>query len=418
MSPWARLLDYYAWHYKLLFVISGGNQLGPLELQLQSRNLAGSNPLQIENAVILALHADGLRRRVLSPSEAINAITVGAAHSSNGSSPLPTTQIDPFRLESDYPSPISPFGLGFRKSIKPELLHDGGRQVYTDRISPSVPIVLELPRTSYSPKGLLHAAPLVTPGRLDGEIRSTGTSNAAALVTRCGAQILESLEPLRAQAGGDFAKDEFSALLAKVVLIHSAKQMNTAKSLEEILAINATATDFRNRWFGYGKIDENRLLGSTDRRASMLAVGRIEADMIDLFEIPLPPCLDSKKVHRRLTITLVWFSPLNPKSARYRRAALEFNIDAVHLDETLAVKSVDVRRDRFHTGTVHHAVFEGEKAAVFPTNQVLPFVVECKSDAGEMKEKVPYALAVSVESREALPILAQIRQTIQIRQRT
>ena len=97
---------------------------------------------------------------------------------------------------------------------------------------------------------------------------------------------------------------------------------------------------------------------------------------------------------------------------------MEFNIDAVHLDETLAVKSVDVRRDRFHTGTVHHAVFEGEKAAVFPTNQVLPFVVECKSDAGEMKEKVPYALAVSVESREALPILAQIRQTIQIRQRT
>ena len=418
MSPWARLLDYYAWHHKLLFVVAGGNQLGPLELKLPSASLTKSDPVQIEKAVIMALQSDGLKRRVLSPSESINAITVGAAHAPNGASPLPSAQLDPFRSESDFPSPISPFGLGHRKSIKPEVLHEGGRQTYTDRVSPSVPVVIELPRSAFSPKGLRHAAPTATPGRLDGEVQSTGTSNAAALVTRNGAQILESLEPLRQQVGGDFAAAEFSALLAKAVLIHSAKQMFTAKVLDEVLTPHTVATDFRNRWFGYGKIDQNRLFGSTDRRASMLAVGRIEADKIDLFEIPLPACLDSKKVHRRLTLTLVWFTPINPKSVRYRRAALEFNIEANHLSETLAVKSVDVRRDRFHSGTVHHAVFEGEKAAVFPANQVLPFVVECKSDAGEMKGPVPYVLAVSVESREALPILSEIQQAIRIRQKT
>ena len=417
MSPWARLLDYYSWHHKLLFIVSGGNQLGPLELKLPSGSLSASNPAQIEKAVIQALQSDGLKRRVLAPSESINALTVGAAHAPDGGLPLPSAQLDPFRSTSDYPSPISPFGLGYRKSIKPEVLHDGGRQTYTDRVVPSVPVVIELPRLAFSPKGLRHAAPSATPGRLDGEIRSTGTSNAAALVTRFGAEIIESLDPLRRQVGGDFANDEFSALLVKAILIHSAKQMGPAQALEEILTLKAAVTDFRNRWFGYGKIDKNRLMGSADRRASMLAVGRIEADKIDLFEVPLPACLDSKKVHRRLTITLVWFTPINPKSVRYRRASLEFNIEANQLAETLAVRSVDVRRDRFHTGTVHHAVFEGEKAAVFPANQVLPFVVECRSDAGEMKEPVPYALAVSVESREALPIFSEIQQAIRVRQK-
>lgn len=416
MSPWARLLDYYSWNHKLLFVVSGGNQVGPLELKLPSGSLAASSPVQIENAVIQALKSDGLNRRVLAPSESINALTVGAAHAPNATCQLPSGHLDPFRSESDFPSPISPFGLGYRKSIKPEVLHDCGRQTYTDRVAPSVPVVLELPRSSFSPKGQRHAAPSATPGRLDGEFLSTGTSNAAALVTRFGAQIIESLDPLRRQVGGDFANDEFTALLVKAILIHSAKQMGPPRVLEEILTPQAAVTDFRNRWFGYGKIDRNRLLGSADRRASMLAVGRIQADKIDLFEVPLPTCLDSKKVHRRLTVTLVWFTPINPKSVKYRRAALEFNIEAKQLAETLAVASVDVRRDRFHTGTVHHAVFEGEKAAVFPANQILPFVVECRADAGEMTEPVPYALAVSVESRETLPIFSEIQQAIRVRQ--
>jgi hypothetical protein len=417
MSPWARLLDYYAWHHKLLFVVSGGNQLGSLELNLPSGRLATSSPQDIEKAVLNALRLDGLNRRVLTPGESVNALTVGAAHAPDRSAPLPTGQWDPFDPGSYYPSPISPFGLGYRRSIKPEVLDSGGRQTYQDRISPSNPIVFEIPRVAYSPKGLRHAAPSATPGRLDGEVRTTGTSNAAALVTRSAAQIIESLEVLRQQTGGDFANDEFTGLLAKAILVHAAKQMEPTAVLEKACSAKGTFADLKNRWFGYGKIERDRIYGSSDRRASMIAVGRITADNIDVFEIPLPACLDSKKVHRRLTLTLVWFTPLNAKSIRYRRAALEFNIDARHLKETLAVDSVDVRRDWFHSGTVHHAVFEGERAAVFPANQVLPLTVECRADAGDLSEHVPYVLAVSVESRETLPIRSEIEQAIRIRQR-
>ena len=66
----------------------------------------------------------------MAPGEAINAITVGAAHSdARPSSVLPDHLTDP--LPEGMPATYSSMGFGYRRSVKPEILLPGGRLVYS-----------------------------------------------------------------------------------------------------------------------------------------------------------------------------------------------------------------------------------------------------------------------------------------------
>jgi len=55
-------------------------------------------------------------------------------------------------------------------------------------------------------------------------------------------------------------------------------------------------------------------------------------------------------------------------------------------------------------GTLQHEVFEGKNAHAFEDGDKLGIKVNCAEDAGCLEGKVKYAIAVSLELAEAVPL--------------
>lgn len=124
MSAPARLLDWLAVTYNVLIVVSAGNH--PAELDQGPEG--GADEDALASVVRLSQLQAARLRSVLSPAEAINVLTVGALHDDAVTDPLPPHVLDV--LPAGDPATYSPAGGGFRRSVKPEVLVPGGRQVY------------------------------------------------------------------------------------------------------------------------------------------------------------------------------------------------------------------------------------------------------------------------------------------------
>jgi Subtilase family len=106
LSPLARLLDWLSWRHQILFLVSSGNHLEPIRLPISRDTFLSLSP-EDQRSIILRTVAEGLRvRRLLSPSEAVNALTVGAMHTDASASDLPPGHLDPFGCTT-LPSPVS-----------------------------------------------------------------------------------------------------------------------------------------------------------------------------------------------------------------------------------------------------------------------------------------------------------------------
>ena len=129
ISPWARLIDYLSYQYKLLFIISAGNIKASLPVPPYQGSIDFENAAveEREQNILFALNNNKSQRTLLSPSEAMNALTIGAWHSDSNTSPQSSTAIDPFP-SGNLPNISSAFGLGYGKTIKPDLHFDGGKE--------------------------------------------------------------------------------------------------------------------------------------------------------------------------------------------------------------------------------------------------------------------------------------------------
>jgi len=70
MSPLARLMDWLSWRYKVLVLVSGGNQLDDLVLETSRQELVHSTPEVLEEKVLQSVVKCARQRRILSPAEA------------------------------------------------------------------------------------------------------------------------------------------------------------------------------------------------------------------------------------------------------------------------------------------------------------------------------------------------------------
>jgi hypothetical protein len=136
----------------------------------------------------------------------------------------------------------------------------------------------------------------------------------------------------------------------------------------------------------------------------------------------LPASLHAQRCWRRLTMTLTWFTPINPGRREYRSLAVKFQAPRAN---PLVATGVDVHGNAVSRGTVQHEVFEGDATAMdIGANGVIEIPVTCFEDAGLTEplpeEGIPYALAVSVEvaPETALPIyeeiLARVRTAVRL----
>ena len=431
-SSWARLLDWLSWKYSVLFVVSAGNYTKDIEMSDTPRgqfDALKSDELLCSQQTCKALNDDTRHRRLLSPAESINSLTVASIHSDNSEGvAYPSHILDPLPINTlAFPSPLNAQGAGFRRSVKPDLLFPGGRQLYREEMSTSnANVVLKWLNMPRAP-GQRVAVPQLGNPTAVGYTR--GTSNAAALATRSAAIIYQNLQELFREAEDDGLGNDHVSVLLKALLVHSAYWDNMSDVLTQYLDLEVSnRQNVCSRLLGYGRADVERVISCTDQRATLLGWGNITDDRAHRYSLPLPSSLNGRNEWRKITITLAWFSPINPDHQSYRRAALWF---APYGHKEARKKAVDgpegllgvSRREAdwqaARRGTVQHEIFEGQMAAVFEQDSESVIQVNCRADAGKLVDEIPYALAVTLEVAPEidLPIYQEIVARIRPRVR-
>jgi hypothetical protein len=244
----------------------------------------------------------------------------------------------------------------------------------------------------------------------------SGTSNAAALTTRRAVQLFERIVEMRTQPGGEVLDDARVAVILKAMLVHGAAWGDLPEFIEQVFddtdnGIERWWHNKRNcaRFLGYGAADFDRGTVCNDQRVILLGCGELNADEGHIYRVPLPQALHARTEKRRLTITLAWLSPMNPRHRSYRVADLWFDPPVDHLQ----VQRTDADHDAVRRGTVQHEVLEGDDAVAINDGDSMPVKVNCKAAQGtKLTAAVPYALMVSLET--ARPLAVSIYEQVKV----
>ncbi|WP_400190684.1 S8 family peptidase [Hymenobacter sp. B81] len=431
MSAWARLIDWLSCKYNVLFIISAGNISSNIELSVSEASFISSTPEEVEQHLLKHMVSDNINRKILTPSESINAITVGSAQSDAG----PDTWINAAgRLtliqDKQLLSPISRIGFGYRGSIKPEILMPGGRKCfrkYAFNPNPDTTTILRIENFKFSkhPPGTRVAVPSTT-GSLRDTGYLTGTSGAAALATRLACQIHEMLDALNsANPSAEQIPDSYYTVLIKALLVHGAGWGNSSRRLYDIIeAKPGVPPKFVKKhitpYLGYGLVDPQRVLSCTASRVTLLGWGDLMDEKAHEFLFPLPEALEGLSIEKRLTITLAWLSPTNWLSRKYRQARMYIvNITGRNYagnGEILSFERKGVDWKTTRRGTVQHDLLVGDQAEVYVQDGNLVVKVDCRRDAPGLAKAdlTKYGIAVTLEvnERTGIEIYEQVRDKL------
>jgi hypothetical protein len=306
--------------------------------------------------------------------------------------------------------------FGFRRSIKPDILIPGGRQLY------NAPLLAT--STQYSidnslvAPGQKVALDSKQQGVLNNEAFWRGTSNATALATRGAVRLYDMLDRLRNEEGEEIP-ETLTSVLMKALLVHGAKQDDTGKQhIEQALKDARNSRQFKRvttRYLGYGAVDIERVLTCTAQRATVLGCGEIRENEVHEYAFPIPPGFSSQKIWRRLVVTLAWLTPINPDHRNFREAKLILEPGGGNWSsQILKLDRQDGDHNQVERGTVQHEILEGKKQIqAFEDGETLRIRVTCKKDAAARLDAViPYGLAVTLEAKEDIPIYQQVRARI------
>lgn len=403
MSAWARLLDWLSWEFNILFTVSAGNCTDSLLLDVDHATPPGMSDTDLQEAVLRAVYRNSHLKRLMSPSESVNALTVGACHEdASGAAANRPYRYDP--VPFGHPSVYSRFGLGYGGAVKPDVLTPGGKAFVRERPLPAQGKSELEHSIGNSAPGHRVACPGVSAMELNRTHHTRGTSNAAALTTRAAAVFHDQLVALRAEPGGEALRDEFLASLLKALMVHGAGWTTSCEPFRRLFhhqtgskyTPQARAVHERNavaRFFGYGVIDPSRVQFSDDHRVTLIGCGRLGDGQAHQFQLPLPAGLSGQAVMKRLVVTLAWLTPINPVHAKYRRAALWFEA----APDALRLARRDAEWRTVRRGTVQHEIFEGTKSVVVAEGDELSIKVNCRAEAGGLEGTAPYGLAVTLE---------------------
>ena len=407
VSPLARLLDYLADRYDLLFIVSGGNHPQPILYEPKTGDLS----TDLRQAIV----GDLIDRRLLSPAESINSLTVGALNSDRSNTDVTAAnRVEPAEVGS--PALYSAAGRGFARSVKPEVFAPGGRQIYREGFDEGQPVreLLPVDNVVIGP-GVLVAQP-GSAGSTVSAHYMRGTSPATAHVTRFASDVLDRLELLQADRGDDAVPDESLTVLTKALVVHAASWGESATWETEAGVAGTARRDELSRLLGYGRVSPSWLFTDAPHRATLVATDVLGADEQAFFEIPLPEGLRSSTHWRRLRLTLAWFSPINPRHQAYRRARLALEIP------TTSRKLLEVDRAEVHSpaavrGTVQHELLDGTDAPLFGDGDRFGVSVTARARAGALEDDIRFGLVATLETAiEAdIAVREQMRQRVRVR---
>ncbi len=428
MSTWSKLIDYLSNKYNVLFIISSGNYTENVKIDCTLTAFEKMNDSDKQAIFYKALFHQNYERKILTPSESINALTVGGLHKDS-------SVINPYNRDhnvctfQDLPSPVSRIGYGFNRSLKPEILYDCGRIHYRVRTADKKHILLQTASALRSyPPGIQVAIP-GEEGELNTIGFSTGTSNATALISNKACklhEILEEISRANTSNSSNNLSSEYYSVLIKTLLVHYADDSKAKQKLESILneisgLDQKFAKEYISQNIGYGIFDDTKAGFCTDSRVTLIGFGKLKKEQALLYRFPLPDALRGKKIDKKITITLAWFSPLNFDSGKYKIAHLYFdNITSSQNDINLHRTGSDLYPTL--RGTLQHDVVVGDGADAYIQGTDLIIKVNCRHNANGMsiKDEIRFGLAVTLElTGRKLPIYQEIknrlRQRIRVR---
>ena len=280
LSAWARLLDRLAQRFGLLFIVSAGNQVEQFGVTAYATSLAyeAATGLDRATATVVALNNIAADRRLLSPAETVNGVTVGACNDdavSPADRALTRALIDPFP-EHRTSNPSSALGPGFANAVKPDILMPGAREHL--QVVRSHAHIDVRPSGPARGAGLRVAAPPAN-GRENLDGYTNGTSAAAALASRTCHRIHDALE---AAYGAEFVSlpSINRALLLKALLIHPARWPDDMAELIRRTVGPAgrgqasRQKDNIRRFLGFGYVDADDAVACAADRATFFATER------------------------------------------------------------------------------------------------------------------------------------------------
>lgn len=416
MSPLARLLDWLSVKYNLLFIISSGNHPEVIDISIPGDDFLKLNTTERESLVVRKLYEDIRHRKLLSPAESINGLTVGALHADASQNVYLGHLFDPF--QSELPSPVSSFGSGYRRSLKPDFIAPGGRVLYDTSIGSNH---IEPRHRSIAP-GHQAAAPSTQAGPPDKTRFCCGSSNSAALTSRAASIAYDYLQSIFLEQASDSDFSTFGIPILKAALVHGCNWNKQGERLDTLLGASGDGKKIRNRiskWLGYGVADFEKALGCNPQRATLLGFGQLNDGEAHVYHLPLPSSLNAQRIWRKFTVTLAWLSPVASTTQRYREAQLWFDFEdgkdsREKLKSKLRVEGIDSDSNATRRGTVQHEVFEGKTAVDISGEDFLRIKVNCRKDARKISSPISYGLIVSLEVAEGvdLPIYNEIHTRI------
>ena len=414
ISSLARLLDWWAYSEGVLFVVSSGNVLEDLDVP-------GMTSVAFEEAtlderrefVTLAQRESRHERTLLAPSEALNALTVGAASVDFAPAGWAPRAGEVVIQDEDERTPAisAAHGPGPFGAIKPDLLAYGGKhdvRMIAAGDNLRLRVIRETERS-----GVFVAA---VQGGLSARERARGTSCAAALTTRA---VLNAAAELTGEDGA-FAGQELSrrdlSLLTRALAVNASRWPEAAEARyeEESRRVgryrHLQAKEEVARQFGHGVLNADLMREAPRFGTTLVGVGTVRKDGAQVFDVPLPPSMSGDSVHRAMYVTLAWFSPMQVTRARYRLAALEaVAADGVDLGNGaddkgwhLAMKNGHLDERMIRRGTLwsRRMVHDRVRVPDFEEGATLPIRVQCRDASGgglNPDDEIRFAVVVTLE---------------------
>ncbi|MBD9624751.1 S8 family peptidase [Ensifer sp. ENS06] len=422
LSPWARLLDRLAFRFGILFLVSAGNITAQFPVAAFANRVAfeDANADQRARGVINAVADLVADRRLLSPSETINGLTIGARNLDwvpAADRALTRANVNPYS-ELDTANPSSALGPGFAGSVKPDILMPGAREHL--RVVASAENITVAPASASRGAGLKVAAP-PRAGLENAEGFTNGTSAATALASRTAHRIHDALE---AAYGQEFLQltNVQRAVLIKALLVHPARWPNAAAGLvKELLGPFGQGQaprqkDNIRRFLGYGVFDSDDAVACAADRATFWCVGSLGRERSVDVLVPIPAAIGGQARAHSVSATLAWFTPVIPGRKSYRAVRMKI-LDPAEIDG-LAVSADAWQPDGNQTnrGTVFTRVWSGGQAAVVANGMNLRLKIQREPDpASPIDDLVPFGLAVTLAMPGELRLYDQVRNQVQPR---
>ncbi len=392
ISPLAKLLDWLSFKYSVLFIVSAGNHPEDIDLGVSFDAYKALSIEQRDARMIRLLNKNTRNLRLLSPAESINALTVGSLFTDESVWAENPRQLLP--CSNVMPSPISSMGRGINNSIKPDIIYSGGRSVLFENLgTPNSARWRD--GTSVYPPGILSAKPRALAGMTNFVGYSFGTSDAAALISHEAASCYDALNEVFHDEIGIDVPPEYSALLLKAMLVHGAEWNSVAQLICSETGLPGRGADQIHRWLGYGIPNISRIKEWAKNRVTLIGYGELSQDKACLYTLPLPFNFSAKQMYRCLTITLASFTPIRPTTQKYRSAQLWFTCE--EYGKNLGLSRVDADDKAVARGTLQHERFAGDGAVVWGEDDILGIKVNCRADANDFSNAIPYAILATFE---------------------